>query len=73
MRLQTSLSKSFWGDAIIFSYFFVNRSPHHKLNGGIPEKVWSGKKVEPDHLRIFSCSSYAHVEATERNKLIPKS
>ena len=73
LRLQTSLPKSFWGDTIIFLCFPVNRSPHPKLNGGILKEVWSGKKVELGHLRIFGCLVYAHVEATERSKLDPKS
>ena len=72
MRLQISLPKSFWGDAIIFSYFLVNRSPHRKLNGDIPEEVYSGK-VELGHLKIFACPTYAHVEVIERSKLDPKS
>ena len=73
LRLQTSLPKFFWDDALIFSYFFVNRFSHYKLNGGIPEEVWSGKKVELGHLKVFGCTAYAHVEATERSKLDPKS
>ncbi|XP_073109307.1 uncharacterized protein [Elaeis guineensis] len=51
LRLQASLPKSFWGDAVTFAYFLINRSPHRKLNGGIPEEVWSGKKVELGHLK----------------------
>ena len=39
IRLQTSLPKSFWGDALIFSYFLMNRFPYYKLNGGILEEV----------------------------------
>ena len=73
LRLQASLPKSFWGDALTFSCFLVNRSPNRKLDGGIPEEVWSEKKVELSHLKIFGCSAYALVEATERSKLDPKS
>uniref|UniRef100_UPI00403FCC78 hypothetical protein n=1 Tax=Areca yellow leaf disease phytoplasma TaxID=927614 RepID=UPI00403FCC78 len=53
--------------------FSINRSPYFKLNGGLPEEAWSGKKVELGHLKVFGCPAYAHVEATERSKLDPKS
>ena len=51
----------------------MNRSPHYKLNGGILEEIWSRKKVELGHLKVFGCTAYAHVEAIERSKLDPKS
>ena len=54
LRLQASLPKIFWGDALTFSYFFINRYPNRKLNGDIPEDIWSGKKVELGHLKVFS-------------------
>ncbi|XP_038975968.1 uncharacterized protein LOC103698954 isoform X4 [Phoenix dactylifera] len=73
LRLQTSLPKTFWGDAITFFCFLVNRSPNRKLDGGIPEEIWSRKKVELGHLKVFGCPAYALVEAIERSKLDPKS
>ena len=39
LRLQASLPKVFWGDAITFSCFLVNRSPNRRIDGGIPEEV----------------------------------
>ncbi|EHA8589970.1 putative Retrovirus-related Pol polyprotein from transposon TNT 1-94 [Cocos nucifera] len=51
----------------------MNRFPHNMLNGGILEEVWSKKKVELGHLKVFGCIAYAHMEATERSKLDSKS
>lgn len=47
-------------------------TPHHKSNGNIPEEIWSEKKVELSHLKIFGFPAYTHVEATERSMLHPK-
>ena len=57
----------------MLSSYLVNMSPHFKLDGGLPEEAWSGKKVELSHLKVFGCPAYAHVEATKRSKLDPKS
>ena len=73
MRLQSSLSVSFWGDTITLAYFLINRSLHYQLDGGLLEEDWTSKKVELGHLKVFGCSMYAHVEVAERNKLDPKS
>ena len=58
---------------ITFSYFSINRSLNLKLNGGIPKEIWSGKKVEHGHMKIFGCPANALMEATKRSKLDPKS
>ena len=73
LRLQASLPKSFWGDPLTFPCFLINRSLHKKLNGGILEEVWSEKKVELGHLKVFSCLTYALVEGAKRSKLDLKS
>ena len=63
----------FWGDAIIFSYFLINRSPHSKLKEGILDEIWSEKKLKLSHMKVFGCPAYAHVEEIERSKLDQKS
>jgi len=40
---------------------------------GILEKAWIGKEVNLNHMRIFCCNSYIHVELDHRSKLDPKS
>ena len=72
MRLQSSVSISFWGDTITLAYFLVNRSPHYQLDGGLLEEAWTSKKVKLGHLKVFGYPMYTHVETVERNKLDPK-
>ena len=43
MRLQVGLPKIFWVDIVGTATYLVNRSPHAKLDGRVPEKVSSGK------------------------------
>ena len=38
----------------------------------MPEKVWTGKEVSYDHLRVFGCRAFVHIPKDERSKLDPK-
>ena len=51
------------------AYYLVNRSPHTKLDGGIPEKKWSERKIELSHLRMFGYTAFVHIGAGEQSKL----
>ncbi|RDX82009.1 hypothetical protein CR513_37250, partial [Mucuna pruriens] len=39
------------------------------LNTEVPDKIWFGKDVKYDHLRVFSCKAFVHVLKDERSKL----
>ena len=69
MRLQAGLPKAFWVDTVDAAGYLVNRSPHTRLDGRLPEEVWSGRTVGLDHLRVFGCTAYVHIGAGERSKL----
>ena len=43
MRLQVGLPKIFWIDTVDTIACLVNRSPHAKLDGRLPEEVWSSR------------------------------
>ena len=45
MRLQAGLPKVFWVDTVDVACYLMNRSPHTKLDGGILEEKWSGRKL----------------------------
>ncbi|PHT52903.1 hypothetical protein CQW23_07365 [Capsicum baccatum] len=49
--------------------YVINLSPTIGLNGDVPDRVWSGKNVSYDHLRVFGCKSSVHVPKDERSKL----
>ena len=43
------------------------------MDGGIPEEVWIGKKVNYSHLKIFGCEAFVHIPKENRTKLDDKS
>ena len=73
MRLQAGLPKEFWVDIVDAVGYLVNRSPHTKLHGRLPEEVWFGRIVGLGHLQVFGCTAYVHIGAGERSKLDARS
>ena len=49
----------------------IFRTPHRVLENKTPEEVFSDKKPEFIHLRIFSCPVYIHIIKEKRTKLDP--
>ena len=48
-----------------------NRNLHRVLEKKKPEEVFSGKKPEVNHLRIFDLPVYIHIPKEKRMKLDP--
>ena len=63
------LPKLLWGEAANTAVYVQNRSPHQALDFKTPEEVFTGKKLDVSHLRIFGCLVYFHVLKEKRNKL----
>lgn len=53
--------------------YLKNRSPTAAVPDGTPEELWSGRKVDFNHLRVFGCRAYALVPVQNRRKLDSKS
>ena len=69
MLSHSKLPKSFWGEAMRTSIDLLNFSPPVPLKGDVPERVWTGKIVLYDHLRVFGCKEFVHIPKDERSKL----
>ena len=69
MLSHSKLPKSFWGEAMRTSIDLINISPSIPLKGDVPERVWTGKYVSYDHLRVFGCRAFVHIPKDERSKL----
>ena len=51
--------------------YVQNHTPHRVLENKTHEDVFSSKKLEVNHLRIFGCSMYIHIPKVKRTKLDP--
>jgi hypothetical protein len=60
---------SFWGEALSTSVHVLNLTPCVPLQFDVPDRVWTGKDVSYDHLRVFGCKAFVHIPKDERPKL----
>jgi hypothetical protein len=60
-----------WVETSNTAVYVQNRSPHKILGNKTPEEVFTGKKPEVSHLRIFGCPIFIHVPKEKRTKLEP--
>ena len=69
MLSHSKLPNSFWGEAMRTSIDLINLSASVPLKGDVLERVWTGKYVSYDHLRVFGCRAFVHIPKDERSKL----
>jgi hypothetical protein len=60
-----------WEEAAMAAVYVQNRLPHSALGLKTPEKMFTGKKLEVSHLKIFGCPVFIHIPKEKRNKLEP--
>ena len=60
-----------WAEAARTMVYVQNHTPHRVLKHKTPEELFSGKKPEVSHLRIFGCPMYIHIPKEKRKKLDP--
>ena len=70
MLYSSSLSKHFWGEAVMATCYLVNRTPSNAIYFKTLKEFWFGKTSNYDHLRIFGCKAYVH---QSEEKLEPRS
>ena len=60
MLAEAGLGQDFWAEAASTAVNIINRSPSSAIDYRLPEEMWTGKKPELNHLRLFGCSAYVH-------------
>jgi hypothetical protein len=60
-----------WAEATMAAVYVQNRLSHSALGLKTPEEMFTGKKPEVSHLKIFGCPVFIHVPKEKRNKLDP--
>ena len=56
-----------WEEAARTLVYVHNHSPHRLIENKTLEEVFSGKKPEVSHLRIFGCPVYIHIPKRKEN------
>ncbi|RVW14202.1 Retrovirus-related Pol polyprotein from transposon TNT 1-94 [Vitis vinifera] len=72
MLSHEKLPKSFWGEFMRTFIDLIDLSPSYPLESDIPERVWTGKFISFEHLRVFGCRAFVHVPKDELSKLDSK-
>jgi hypothetical protein len=60
-----------WAEAAMTVVYVQNRLSHSALGFKTPEEMFTGKKPEVSHLKIFGCPVFIHIPKEKRNKLEP--
>ena len=60
-----------WVEAARTIVYVQNHTPHRVIENKNLEEVFSSKKPEVSHLRIFGCPMYIHIPKEKRTKLDP--
>ena len=60
-----------WAEETKAKVYVQNRLSHSALGFKTPEEMFSGKKPEVSHLKIFGCPVFVHIPKEKRAKLDP--
>ena len=70
---EKGIPKTFWPEAVNWSFYVLNRSPTVAVKDVTPEEAWSGIKPSVEHFRVFGSIAHVHVPEVRRTKLEDKS
>ena len=60
-----------WAEATRTTAYVQNRISHSALGFKTPKEIFTAKKPEVSHLKIFSCPMFVHIPKEKRTKLDP--
>jgi len=63
------MPKFLWVEACSTTVYVQNKTPHRALGKITSESVFTGKKPEVSHFRIFGSLAYCHIPEEKRKKL----
>lgn len=62
-----------WGEAVHNAVYILNRVTTEALEEATPYQMWTGRKPNIVHLRVFGCIAHAKVKTGHRCKLDDRS
>lgn len=72
MLLNAKLQKQYWAEAVSTAAYITNRCPTRALAFQSPEEIWTGKRPDITHLKIFGCEAMVHKPKEKVKKLDSK-
>ena len=70
MIAHAGVPNGYWAEAMATVVYIRNRTPTSSIKQCVtPVELWSGKKLDVSHFKVFGCMAYAHVHDAERRKL----
>jgi hypothetical protein len=66
-----NLPMHLWDEATRTIIYVQSRLSHSALGFKTPEEMFTGKKPEVSHLKIFGCPVFVHIRKEKRTKLDP--
>ena len=72
MLADVKLPLTFWEETLSTAVYLRNRSPTTAVDDSTPYEALTGVKPNVKHLRVFGCTTYAHVPNDEQSKLNSK-
>jgi hypothetical protein len=60
-----------WAEAAMTTVYVQNRLPHSALGLKTPEEMFTEKKLEVSHLKIFGFPVFIRIPKEKRNKMEP--
>ena len=69
MLEESGLSKRYWAECLAALIHVLNCCPTASLNDITPYEVWYKKKPDIDHLRVWGCVAYVHVQQDKCSSL----
>ena len=71
MLKDAGLPKNLWAEAIIATWFIMNRFTSSSKS--TPHELWFGTKPDASGLRIYGCTAFVHVLKEKRKALDDRS
>lgn len=60
---------TFWPEAVLWTFYVLNRCPTLAVKDVTPQEAWSRIKPSVDHFRIWGCLAHVHKPKVNRGKL----
>lgn len=70
---ELKLPSFIWGEAVHHSIYVLNHLSTRVLNGRTPYEMWSGKKPNLAHIKVFGCTAYMKIPMVHVKKLDDRS